>query len=80
MLKLKCGIENSLKKYKKIDEIPFDFSRRRLSIVVENDNKNELITKGAVEEILNICTTFDIMDKVKPLQMKKRNIRKIAKT
>ena len=59
MIKLKTvGIENSLKKYKKIDEIPFDFSRRCLS-VVEIDNKDELITKGAVEEILNICTTFE---------------------
>jgi len=45
-------------KYKKIDEIPFDFNRRRLSVIV-SDEKNEshlLICKGAVEEIFNKCT------------------------
>jgi Mg2+-importing ATPase len=59
------GIENSLKKYKKIDEIPFDFSRRCLSVAVEIDNKDELITKGAVEEILNICTTFEYKGQIR---------------
>ncbi|MBO5478160.1 MAG: magnesium-translocating P-type ATPase [Clostridia bacterium] len=44
------------KKYTKIDEIPFDFSRRRLSVVVSDGEKRQLITKGAVEEILSICT------------------------
>lgn len=42
-------------KYKKIDEVPFDFSRRRLSIVVTDGQNNKIITKGAIEEILNIC-------------------------
>ena len=50
------GIENSLKKYKKIDEIPFDFSRRRMTVVVEDKSgKRQMITKGAVEEMLSIC-------------------------
>src|SRR5471030_1009615 len=43
--------------YRKIDEIPFDFQRRRMSVVVsERDDHHELICKGAVEEILAACT------------------------
>lgn len=74
------GIENSVEKYKKIDEIPFDFSRRCLSVAVEIDNKDELITKGAVEEILNICTTFEYKGKTEKLTNEKiENMRKICK-
>ena len=74
------GIENSLKKYKKTDEIPFDFSRRCLSVAVEIDNKDELITKGAVEEILNICTTFEYKGQTEKLTNEKiENMRKICK-
>ncbi len=74
------GIENSLKKYKKIDEIPFDFSRRCLSVALEIDNKDELITKGAVEEILNICTTFEYKGQTEKLTNEKiENMRKICK-
>lgn len=43
--------------YKKLDEIPFDFTRRRLSVVAEHiGGKHILITKGAVEEMFAICT------------------------
>lgn len=74
------GIENSVEKYKKIDEIPFDFSRRCLSVAVEIDNKDELITKGAVEEILNICTTFEYNGQTEKLTNEKiENMRKICK-
>ena len=74
------GIENSVEEYKKIDEIPFDFSRRCLSVAVEIDNKDELITKGAVEEILNICTTFEYKGQTEKLRNEKiENMRKICK-
>lgn len=74
------GIENSVEKYKKIDEIPFDFYRRCLSVAVEIDNKDELITKGAVEEILNICTTFEYKGQTEKLTNEKiENMRKICK-
>ncbi len=78
------GIENGLEelknKYKKIDEIPFDFSRRRLSVVVTDGNKKQLITKGAVEEILNICTMVDYKGQVSAITRDiKDNIRKISK-
>ena len=54
--------------FKKIDEIPFDFTRRRLSVVVTNGEKKELITKGAVEEILSISSFVEHNGEV--LQMK----------
>ena len=81
---IKRALENNMgelsEKYKKVDEIPFDFSRRRLSVVVNDGNKTQLITKGAVEEILNICTMVDYKGKVSPISKDvKENIRKISK-
>ena len=49
-------LQNLDKAYTKVDEIPFDFERRRMSVVVEDKNgKTQLITKGAVEEMLAVC-------------------------
>lgn len=81
---IKRGIENNLddlkNKYKKIDEIPFDFSRRRLSVIVSDGQKNQLITKGAVEEILEICSFVDYKGQVSNITKDmKENIRKISK-
>jgi Mg2+-importing ATPase len=47
--------------FKKVDEIPFDFQRRRMSVILEEkDHKQLLICKGAVEEVLDLCThAFD---------------------
>ncbi|MDB4904519.1 MAG: mgtB [Mucilaginibacter sp.] len=47
--------------YKKVDEIPFDFQRRRMSVILEGPNhKHLLICKGAVEEVLDLCShAFD---------------------
>lgn len=51
------NLQEFVKQYKKIDEIPFDFSRRKLSVILEKeDGKPFMITKGAVEEILSSCT------------------------
>ena len=48
---------NPAKNYRKVDEIPFDFTRRRMSVVVsEREDHHELICKGAVEEILAVCS------------------------
>ena len=82
---IKRGLEHNMAEitntYKKVDEIPFDFSRRRLSVIVEdNQNKKQMITKGAVEEILSICTLADFQGKVSPLTKEvKENIQKISK-
>ena len=71
------GIEEN---YEKIDEIPFDFSRRRLSVVVSDGKKKQLITKGAVEEILSICTLVDYKGEVSEITREiKQNILKITK-
>ena len=52
---------NLHQRYRKIDEIPFDFVRRRMSVVIDEDgHHHELICKGAVEEIMQICTAVRI--------------------
>jgi len=53
-------------KYTKIDEIPFDFERRRMSVVVQN-GKTQMITKGAVEEMLAVCSFAEYEGEVSPL-------------
>lgn len=54
--------------YRKIDEVPFDFERRRMSVVVEDSSgKAQMITKGAVEEILAVCSSVDLCTEVSPL-------------
>lgn len=51
------GFTELEKKYIKVDEIPFDFTRRRMSVVLkDNKGKRQLVTKGAIEEMLSICT------------------------
>lgn len=77
---LENGLEYLKNDYLVVDEIPFDFSRRRLSVIVaDKSNNKKMITKGAVEEILNICTkvsynnqVFDITNEIK------KNIKKIS--
>lgn len=55
------GFQKYNKIYKKVDEIPFDFARRRMSVVLESENnKRQLVTKGAIEEILSICSLVEI--------------------
>ena len=51
----------------KIDEIPFDFIRKRLSIVVEHENQRYMITKGAPEEILKICSFYELDEVISDL-------------
>jgi len=54
--------------YRRIDEIPFDFERRRMSVVVEkNDRSHILICKGAVEEVIACCSTARVAGHAVPL-------------
>jgi Mg2+-importing ATPase len=53
--------------YTKCDEIPFDFERRRLSVVVERQSQRVLITKGASEGILPLLAGYELDGKVQPL-------------
>ncbi|HAW6995721.1 magnesium-translocating P-type ATPase [Acinetobacter baumannii] len=55
-------------RYKKLDEVPFDFDRRRMSVVVKTpQQKARMITKGAVEEMLKVCRYVKVNGKVEPL-------------
>jgi len=61
--------------YKKVDEIPFDFNRRRMSVVVEDRaGKRQLITKGAIEEMLAVCSFAEYQGQVRPLTDDLRDI------
>lgn len=62
-------ISDDVKEYTCVDEIPFDYDRKRVSIVVQhNTEKNHrIITKGAIEEILKVANTMDMAGKIVPL-------------
>lgn len=60
--------------YIKVDEIPFDFNRRRLTTVVQDKfGKTQMVTKGAVEEMLSICNYAECDGEVKPLTLTLRH-------
>ena len=60
--------KEATKRYHLIDEIPFDFNRKRMSVILRDyNNKTQLITKGAVESMLDICTFVEYKGKVKTL-------------
>lgn len=57
-----------IEKYKKLDEIPFDFKRRMMSVLVEDpEGKAILLTKGAPEEVFHQCSHFELDGKVSPM-------------
>ena len=53
---------------RKVDEIPFDFGRKIMSVVVETDGRHRLIAKGAPEEIMSRCTRFELDGQVLPIE------------
>ncbi|HSF47831.1 MAG TPA: magnesium-translocating P-type ATPase, partial [Burkholderiales bacterium] len=55
--------------WRKVDEAPFDFERRRVSVLVENNTQRLLVVKGAPEDVLRICSRFeeDGPDELRPL-------------
>ena len=59
----------------KVDEIPFDFSRRRMSVVIDYEEDRVLICKGAVEEMLNACSQYQVDEAIYPMiEMLKHDI------
>lgn len=59
----KEGLGKMKDEYVSVDEIPFDFVRRRMSVLLRDNLGNEtLITKGAVDEVISVCTTMEIDD------------------
>jgi len=66
-------LEGSVARYRVVDEIPFDFQRRRMSVVLANgDGQHLLICKGAVEEMLAICTSERDGDNIVPMTDERR--------
>lgn len=59
-----------VKQYHKIDEVPFDFSRKIMSVVVKMDDTHTLISKGAPEEIFKRVTRYELEGKVHPAHPK----------
>jgi Mg2+-importing ATPase len=60
---------------RKVDEIPFDFVRRRMSVVIDYEGDHVLICKGAVEEIFSVCNRYQVDEAVYPLiDMLKRDL------
>lgn len=69
------GLEDILKNYNRVDEIPFDFTRRRMSVVLTDENgKRQLITKGAVEEIISISSFVEMDGSVFPMDEESRKL------
>lgn len=56
-----------VRRYKKVDEIPFDFVRRVMSVVVLMDHHRRMITKGAPEELFKRCRSYDSHGRAMPL-------------
>jgi Mg2+-importing ATPase len=56
-------IDEEVKNYVKVDELPFDYSRRKMSVVVKSSNRYRMLTKGAIEEILKSCSKVRINGK-----------------
>ncbi len=63
--------------YEKVDEIPFDFERRRVSIVVKHNEERLLITKGAPESVLSACTSCEVDNQRQPLNDSRARIENV---
>ena len=57
-----------VKEFRKVDEIPFDFSRKVMSVIVEANGNHRLIAKGAPEEIFKRCTKFELEGEILEMQ------------
>ena len=69
------GAGDLIDRYEKVDEIPFDFERRRMSVVVrDRTGKTQLVTKGAVEEMLRCCAYAECGGAVRPLTDQVRDL------
>ncbi len=61
--------QKGVERYQKVDEIPFDFMRRMMSVVVQTpDDKHRLLSKGAPEEVFRRCTKFEIDGEILPIE------------
>jgi Mg2+-importing ATPase len=58
--------------YQKVDEVPFDFERRMVSVVARRGGETLVVTKGAPEQVLAVCTTYEAGGEVQPLDAQMR--------
>src|SRR5699024_8294163 len=69
------GAEELIRRYTKTDEVPFDFQRRRMSVVVrDTEGKTQMVTKGAVEEMLGCCSFAECGGRIRPLEDEVREL------
>jgi len=54
-----CGAQVDVSGYTKLDEVPYDFIRKRLSVLISKDNKNFIVTKGALQNVLDVCSLVE---------------------
>lgn len=74
VIEKKTELKTLKNNYEKIDEIPFDFTRRRMSVVLRNNNTILLITKGALEEMLSISDYCEFEGKIIPINEDLKNM------
>ena len=67
-------LDTTLEKYEKVDEIPFDYNRKKQSVVVKNKSAYRMITKGALEEIINDCDSVVINGEIKKITKELINV------
>ncbi len=66
-----------VEKYKKLDELPFDFTRRMMSVMVQDPEGNAILfTKGAPEEVFHQCSQFELNGKLSPMDPKQMGVLK----
>ncbi len=64
---IKNGAQETVKSYTKIDEIPFDYQRRVMSVVVKKNGEHLFISKGAPESVFARCVSAEISGKIQPM-------------
>ncbi len=72
-----AGEPFDIHRYKKLDESPYDFVRKRLSVLVDDGSQRLIITKGAFDNVLAICTQVEIDNQLQPISSQTSAIRAI---
>lgn len=64
-------------RWRKLDEVPFDFERRRVSVLVEGENRRMLVVKGSPEDVLRLCASYEDGEGTAPLRLDEPASRRI---
>ena len=71
---IRAAAQFDLTQYQKLDEVPYDFVRKRLSILVAKDGATIMITKGAVSQVLDVCSSVELPDGCYDISEKRQQI------